>query len=340
MSINKTVRMKPVLDGDFWMIGDTPDLGELNRYDEGTGRRIQQSVDHHVFQDIFGKWHLWGCIRGTKVGRILYHWEADEITDSHWRRTGEIIRADPHFGESIHEWDGDEWIQSPFVVKENGRFYMFYGGHASEVDVRGRPVQYDPNESREMICAKSGCQICLLISENGRDWIRYKDVRGYSRLFVGPGEARDPNLIKIEGLWYLYYAGAHLDASGEPASAIYLRTSQDLIHWSNYEIVHFDYRPEVGDGGMWTHECPHVVKRGDYYYLFRTENYAGRLTHVYRSNEPRDFGKGEDAVEKYAGLFPVAAPEIIVDSVGNEYITSNHDLVGGTMICRLKWVED
>jgi hypothetical protein len=270
----------------------------------------------------------------------LYHWEADQITDRHWQRTGQIIRAERHFGESIDDWDGEEWIQSPFVVKENGKFFMFFGGHTSEVDVEGRTVQYNRNESREVNCAKSGCQICLLISDTGREWIRHKDIRAYSRLFVGPGEARDPNLIKIDGEWHLYYAGAHMDPQGKPACAIYLRTSTDLIHWSDFRIVHYDHRPEVGGGGMWTHECPHVVQRGGFFYLFRTENYSKRLTHVYRSEDSADFGKGAEAVNKYIGLFPVAAPEIIVDNLGQEYITSNHDLRGGTMICRLKWVEE
>jgi hypothetical protein len=217
---------------------------------------------------------------------------------------------------------------------------MFYGGHASEVDVRGKSVKYNPDESRELNCARSGCQICLFTSDNGRDWIRYKDIRRNSRLFVGPGEARDPNLIKIDGEWYLYYAGAHLEANDTPACAIYLRTPKDLIHWSDFEIAHYDYRPEVGNGSMWSHECPHVVKRGGYYYLFRTENYPGRITHVYRSMDPRDFGKGEEAIQKYVCLFPVAAPEILVDRFGKEYITSNHDLKGGTMICKLKWVAE
>jgi hypothetical protein len=122
MSFVETEKMKPILDGDFWMIGDAPDLGDLNGIDPATGERTQQCVDHHVYQDSFGKWHIWGCVRFTKVGRILYHWETNEITDRHWQRTGEIIRADRNFGESINDWNGEEWIQSPFVVKENSKF--------------------------------------------------------------------------------------------------------------------------------------------------------------------------------------------------------------------------
>jgi len=69
--------------------------------------------------------------------------------------------------------------------------------------------------------------------------------------------------------------------------------------------------------------------------LFRTSNYASRLTHVYRSSDPLDFGRDEDS--KYIGTIPVAAPEI-VESEGRSYISSVHDLRGGIQLARLRWV--
>src|SRR5690242_2818478 len=91
----------PALDGDYRIIGDNPDLGEL--------QGIQECVDHHVYQTDDGSWHLWGCIRNTSIGRLLYHWDAKSLKDSHWRKTGEIIRADRSMGESIDDWYGQEW---------------------------------------------------------------------------------------------------------------------------------------------------------------------------------------------------------------------------------------
>ena len=91
-------------------------------------------------------------------------------------------------------------------------------------------------------------------------------------------------------------------------------------------------------GHRWQTECPHVVYRAGYYYLFRTVHYATSETHVFRSEDPLDFGIG-DARDKYVGRIAVAAPEIIVDGEGNEFITSNHNLAGGTMLCRLRWEE-
>ena len=49
----------PVLDGEPWMIGRNPDLGELH---DGE----QEVVDHAIFQSDDGRWHLWACIRGDR----------------------------------------------------------------------------------------------------------------------------------------------------------------------------------------------------------------------------------------------------------------------------------
>ena len=111
-------RLRPVLDGDFWLLGPSPDLSALV---PGQGEQVHECVDHHVYQGADGAWHLWGCIRKTPVGRILYHWEGETLAEGPWRLTGEIIRADREAGESLEDWRGEEWIQSPFVM-EHSRF--------------------------------------------------------------------------------------------------------------------------------------------------------------------------------------------------------------------------
>jgi hypothetical protein len=318
-------RLRPVLDGEFWMIGDNPDLGPLQGNTDPARGPVQECVDHHVFRSADGAWHLWGCIRNTAVGRVLYHWEADRLADRHWRRTGEMIRADRPAGECLRESDGKEWLQSPYVVRNGGTYYMFYGGHCTGLDAEGKPAEAG-NERNEG-------QVCLMTSPDGRRWTRHDDGEGRSRVFIGPGETRDPCLIRIGGLWHIYYAGYHDGRRANPG--YYLRTSEDLLCWSNWELVHQDF--EFG-AGSWNTECPHVVERGGRLYLFRTEDYASRKSHVFRSTDPHDFGVG-DASEHYVCPFPVAAPEMVVDAEGSEYITSNHNLAGGTMICRLAWKE-
>jgi hypothetical protein len=312
--------LRPVLDGDFWTIGPRPDLRGLLPVPDV---QAHECVDHHVYQGADGAWHLWGCIRKTSVGRILYHWEGDRLTEAGWRQTGEIIRADHDAGESLADWRGEEWIQSPCVVCHRGTYYMFYGGHGTGIAANGQPVPYeDP---------RMDGQVCLMTSPDGRSWRRHRDAQGYSRLFLGPGETRDPCLIRVGDCWHLYYAGYHDD---DPMQAgYYLRTSSDLIHWADWRLVHQDqrYGPD-----RWGTECPHVVRRGGLYYLFRTEHYASARTHVFCSADPTDFGIG-DARAKYVCDIAVAAPEVVVDAGGHEYITSNHDLLGGTQICRLRW---
>lgn len=325
-------KLQPVLDEKgFWLIGPNPNLAELNTDN-------QECVDHHVFQSEDGKWHLWSCIRGTKVGRVLYHWEADHLWEECWQQTGEWMRALKEYGESIDDWNGEEWIQSPFVVKEDGLYYMFFGGHGTGINDEGQP-QSGHNGKRVPPTLDTAMQMCLQTSKDGRNWERYQNEDGYSRLFISPGEVRDPCLLKDGDVWRMYYAGYYgggVANHGTPG--IFMRTSTDLIHWSDWKLVHTDRSAQFG-GGDWDQECPHVVKRGGYYYMFRTEDYYIPRTHVFRSEDPEDFGIG-DASDKYVGLIRVAAPEIIVDpETGDEYITSNHNLKGGTMITRLRWVD-
>jgi beta-fructofuranosidase len=263
------------------------------------------------------------------VGRILYHWEGASLSQPNWTPTGEIIRVDRDAGESVLDRDGKEWIQSPYTVHHNGLYYMFYGGHGTGIDIDGKPVpRGDPRMEG---------QICLMTSRNGRTWARHRNDRGYSRLFIAPGETRDPCLLNVDGTWHLYYAGYHDHDRAQ--AGFYLRTSSNLLHWSDWQLVHQDtaYGP-----GPWDTECPHVVYRRDdrqrrgAYYLFRTEDYASAKTHVFCSLTPTDFGIG-DASAHYVCTIAVAAPEIVVDADGTEYITSNHDLVGGTRLYRLRW---
>lgn len=327
-------KLKPVLEGDWWLIGPPPVQGKNNipvKVNNNGDVVPYECVDHHIFQSPDGSWHLWGCVRNTGWGRILYHWTADNLTDSPWEDTGEFIRASQVYGESINGWDNEEWIQSPYFVQENGIYYMFYGGHSTGRNKWGVPAKgNDRNSSFD-----TECQICLMTSTDGYNWKRHTFADGFSRLFYGPGEARDPCLIKINDVWHMYYTGLE---DGDPEKGgMYVRTSDDLLNWSDYKLIHRSHR----FGSIWWEiECPHVVYRDGYFYLFRTQNYGKAITHVFRSEDPYNFGTDEDAADKnYIGQIAWAATEIY-NVNGVEFVSSNHDPAYGTQMSRIKWDAD
>ena len=330
-------KLKPILNSNWWLIGPPPDnldsllpgpdpeeASGLGADDPSAKKEHNAPVDHHIFQSDDGTWHLWGCIRATKVGRILYHWETDDFRKSPWGATGEFIRKDENCGESIRDWNDEEWLQSPYFIHVDGLRYMFYGGHATGGNISDGKIYEDKSLP---------CQMCLMTSKDGLHWERHKDKDGLSRIFAGPGEVRDPCLLNIDGIWHCYYAGFNKGDSWN--HGFYCRTSKDLINWSDYTVIHKDHNicPE-----RWSTECPHVIYNEGYYYLFRTENYYESKTHVFRSKNPMDFGVG-DASDKYIGVFPAAAVEIY--KINNMfYVSSNHNPPLGTQMAEIKWVKD
>ena len=149
----------PAIDGLPWHITSYPDLGELANGDE------HEVVDHAIWQSGDGKWQCWACVRKTRIGRLLYGWEGDSLEQANWKPAGITMRAEQKYGESINDWLGEEFIQAPYVLKFNGIYWMFYGGHNTEL---------------------GECQICLATSTDGRKFERVQNEQGYSRLFRWP----------------------------------------------------------------------------------------------------------------------------------------------------------
>ena len=315
--------MTPYLIGSPWRIGPRPDLPKSIVKTNASGEEIHECVDHHLFQDNDSVWHLWGCIRNLRIGRILYHWTSNDLFSDDWIQTGEYFRILQSTGESIRDWEEEEWIQSPYFVNHDGLHYMFYGGHSTGTNASG--VEVSSNDF------SVECQMCLMKSSDGNKWERHDNGQGLSRIFVGPGEVRDPCVIRYKDKWLMYYAGYHDAIRTNPG--VYVRESSNLIDWSDWSLVHQDF--QYGQGA-WGHECPFVVEKDGEYYLFRTEDYASATTHVFHSKNPFDFGVGNSS-SKYVTTIGVAAPEIITTESGEELITSNHELTRGTVIYKLGW---
>ena len=205
----------PKVDGNFWQIAGEPDLGQY------TSPR-QQPVDFAIWQAADGTWQLWSCIRATKVPgktRLFYRWQANKLTDSNWTPMGIAMMADPNFGETAGG------LQAPYVFKVGSDYYMVYGtwGH-----------------------------IALAKSKDGKTFARQLMPGGTSGMFTeGVGaNTRDPMVLKIHGLYYIYYT-----AAPGRHGADYVRTSKNLIHWSSSTRVAYGGSSGNGPGSA---ECPFV----------------------------------------------------------------------------------
>src|ERR1700677_1132080 len=292
--------LAPQIDGDFWQIAGDPDLGKY------TSPR-QQHVDFGMWQAADGTWQLWSCIRSTLTPgktRLFYRWQADKLTDSNWTPMGIAMMADPHFGET------EGGLQAPFVLKEGSDYYMFYGDWE---------------------------HISMAKSKDGKTFARQLMPDGKSGMFgEGAGNnTRDPMVIRIKDLYYLYYT-AYPDDHGFD----FARTSKDLTHWSAPKKV--AYGGSAGSG-KFSAECPFIYleKKSGYFYLFRNQFYGhnphtgqdARFT-VYRSKNPLDFGLDNDRY--LVETMPFAAPEII-EFEGATYIAVLLPTLKGIQLAKLRW---
>lgn len=260
----------------------------------------QEPVDFAIWQAADGAWQLWSCIRKTKEPgntRLLYRWEGARLTEANWNPMGIAMRADAKFGET------PGGLQAPYVFRDGDLFQLVYGDWE---------------------------QICRATSWDGKTFTRVLGSDGKAGLFgEGPGtNTRDPMVLRVEGQWHCYYT-----AFPNRKGAVFARTSGDLTHWSAPRIVNAGGR---GGDGPFSAECPHVVQRDGYFYLFRTERYGkNNLTHVYGSTDPLNFGRDQDA-KYWVTSLPVAAPEI-VRYEGQDYLAALNPTLDGIRVAKLKW---
>jgi|GEM_PF-255597 len=295
--------MKPSLAPETLLLATNPELpAEL-------GSPNAEIAEHTLFADAHGTWHLWASIRNTARGDMLGHWESkDFFSDSAWRWTGEIAGNDGSAaaGERTS-------FRSPIVAQHDGRWWRLHSEPAGGNDTTDR-------------------RIVASVSADGRAWSPYRNADGQSQVFAGPGAARDPFLVRFGDTWHCYYTGHY--GGDEKNSAVYVRTSLDLLEWSAPKIAHEDYEPAGGRRAD-THESPIVVHRAGWYYLFRTA--AGDGTYVYRSRDPLDFGRGY-MINKFIAKLPLTSPELVVGPDGRDYVTSSRDETGARIrMYRLIW---
>jgi len=291
--------MRPQIDGEWWQIAANPDLGKYNSPD-------QQPVDFAVWQAADGTWQLWSCIRHTACGektRLFYRWQAGSLTQSLWDPVGIAMEAEPDLAET------SGGLQAPDVIEHQGTYLMFYGDWS---------------------------RICLATSRDGKLFTRTRNQKGQPDLFSGPfTNTRDPMVLKIGHTFRCYYTG-HRE-SGNPKAAVFCRTSDDLLHWSEPVTVAAGGAPareSKWHGGDC--ECPFVVELSGLYYLFRNQRYGlDNLNIQYCSPDPLYFGVDDDSL--CVGTLPVAAPEIIHHD-GQHYIAALLPTLDGIRMAKLSWL--
>lgn len=299
--MSSTTPMKPVLASDWWQLCPNPDLPEL-----GGGRG--EVVDHGIFRAADGTWQLWTQIRGTPAGRVFYRWQGGtDITQPDWEPKGICWRADPGCGES-HGTGAESWVHAPYVARAGEGYLMYYGG--------------GPGEG-------GAFQICAAASQDG---VRFERILedGRSRMFEGPGVARDPMAITHDGAYILYYA-ADVDGVGVIAARTSPRPTGRA--WSESRVVS---RGGFCGTGRASQQCPFVVRRGGFYYLFKMAGSHLFRTGVYRSTDPLDFGE-ED--EYLVTVLPASAAEVVQadDATCISSLIPGYD---GVRLARLEWEEE
>lgn len=287
----------PEVIGDWWQIAGNPDLGKYQ-----TER--QQPLDFGIWQAADGTWQLWSCVRRTACGgrnRLFYRWEGDNLTSKDWRPMGIAMEADTNFGET------EGGLQAPYVILQEDVYYMFYGDWVN---------------------------ICLAMSWDGKTFARHLNANCLSGLFSEkPGtSSRDPMVMAHNDQYYIYYT-----AVPEEKGAIYCRTSNDLLTWSESVIV--SAGGSGGDGPA-SAECAFVyhLPQDSAFYLFRAhpeESSGEYVTSIYRSYDPLNFGVDSDRY--LIGSLPFEVIRIIADGP-DFFMSALNPGYDGIRLARMHWI--
>ncbi len=308
-TMDTTGPVMPRIEGDWWQVAGNPDLGPLTGPPASNPNHPQEPVDFAIWQAADDTWQIWSCIRNTACGgntRLFHGWESDDLYAADWTPQGIKMQADLKYETRVGG------LQAPHVVLIDDVYHMIYG-------------DWD--------------YMMIQRSDDGKRFERWLyDETGRPGMFTEGKDknTRDPCLIRIGDSWHVYYT-AYPEVDGRKTGGVYCRTSKDLRQWSESTLV---ARGGLTGSNPYSSECPHVVKIGKYFYLFRTQRYAHPpVTSVFRSKDPMDFGVDEEANAKFVRAMAVAAPELFQYD-GRWFIAALATDVQGIRIARLGWIPD
>lgn len=151
-------------------------------------------------------------------------------------------------------WE-ERYVWAPFVYAEGGTFYMYYTGVTDELTqsimlaTSTNPADPASWQLQGMVFQPDHPD---MVWQNG-DW----------------ADCRDPMVIKIEGVYYLYYTG--MDTGG---GIIGIATANSLLGpWDDWGAV-------TPPNAQSVPESPTTVLYGGNYYLFTTDSFQGEVLRI------------------------------------------------------------
>ena len=253
--------------------------------------------DHCFVKGPDGRWHLFGITHvkpfdhAIDPGTRLAHATAGTLKGA-WRKESFALTADPDRHDEHLLW-------APHVVERDDVFHLFV-----------------------CVGAREGYAYAIHRYESDDLWTWRRTTHG--PVVVDGLEARDPMVLLDSDRWICYYTATQRPDGGHFVVAAV--TSDDLITWSARTEVFVHTRTGTFGGPT---ESPFVVRRGDRYYLFVTDD---DTVHVYASGDPLSWDPGD-----HAFAFTGHACEVTRDESGEWFISHVGWEQDGLWVAPLTW---
>lgn len=236
-------------------------------------RRIIHYPGHHlndfcIFRDRDGVWHGIGIVgTGTWDSERSLFHSSSRSLDAPFENHEPLFVANPPGGLAPQK-------HAPFVVEREGTYHLYYR----------RPPG----------------TIMLVRTDDPWRW------EGLGEMVFEERDARDVCILEHEGRFLIYYCQSCL-VDGTLRACVMVRTSTDLVAWSDARIAHHD-----APAAHSFLESPFVVKRPEGFHLFVCHRQIGRrITVVVFSEDPFCFPPGRE--HWLTILAPAHAAEIVED---------------------------
>ncbi len=226
--------------------------------------------DFCVFQDREKTWHAIGIMgTGSAWSEVsLFHSTSKNLQSTFVNQVPLLTDVPQDTSLSIRK-------HAPHVIWHDGFYHLFY--------------------------RRPGGTIVKIKSKDANEWV------GLGKDVFEENDARDIFLIKIDGMFYMYYC-QYINYEGTNRSSILLRKSSDLEKWSDAIITYVDIGYEDNHSKL---ESPFIVKEEEGYYMFIRHRHLNERTTtvVLFSEDPEKFPSGIQTW--FHELDFIHAPEIV-----------------------------